>query len=64
MRRSPKHSVKLDQATQESIGHHLRAMYADLVRQPLPEKLLLTLRSIQDAEEAAHRPSQRVRKAA
>jgi hypothetical protein len=30
----------LDRPAQDRIGHELRAMYADLERQPLPQRLL------------------------
>jgi hypothetical protein len=39
-------------------------MYSELVREPLPEKLLATLRDIQHGEVGATRPEGKLRRAA
>jgi hypothetical protein len=36
---------KIDRAIQDRIGRELRAMYEELLRQPLPENLLAPLRA-------------------
>lgn len=54
----------IDRAAQVAIGHHLRAMYSELLRQPLPEKLLSTLLAIQQTEDGTTRANERLRKAA
>ena len=38
-------------AAQEAIGHQLRAMYSEIVRQPLPDTLLTSFRAIDEAED-------------
>jgi hypothetical protein len=47
-----------ERTAQDRIGCQLQAMYADLVRQPIPEKLLATLRAFSKAEEAHERLAQ------
>ena len=37
---------KIDRAMQDKIGQELRAMYEELLRQPLPEKLTAPLRAL------------------
>jgi Anti-sigma factor NepR len=66
MRQSPKQPRKpaLDRNTQELIGRQMRAMYSELVRQPLPEKLLSTLRAIPDADDSPSLNEPTARKAA
>jgi hypothetical protein len=39
---------KLDRAIQERIGRELRAMYDDLLRQPLPPHLLASIDALAD----------------
>ena len=51
-RKYPK-KVQIDRATQDRIGSKLRAMYSELLREPLPDKLLLTLQAIEQAQEGA-----------
>jgi hypothetical protein len=55
MRNGDRHPKKpaIDRATQERIGSKLRAMYSEVLQEPLPEKLLLTLQAIQNAEKGA-----------
>jgi hypothetical protein len=57
MSKAPKSPKKpsINRTAQAAIGHQLRAMYSDLVMQPLPEKLLTTLRAMQKAENAQAR---------
>jgi Anti-sigma factor NepR len=66
MSKDPKHPGKghVDRATQDLIGHQLRAMYSDLLSQPLPEKIASTLRTIGKAEEAVATPQHTLRRAA
>jgi hypothetical protein len=45
----------LDRATQDRIGRELRVMFAEPLRQPLPDRLLGALRAIEEAEEAVTR---------
>jgi hypothetical protein len=54
MSKSRNHPKKpqIDRATQERIGSKLRAMYSELLRQPLPAKLVVALQAIEHAEEA------------
>jgi hypothetical protein len=40
---------KMSRAIQDRIGKELREMYAELLRQPLPENLVAPLRSTDDA---------------
>jgi hypothetical protein len=47
--------AQIDRATQERIGSKLRAMYSELLRDPLPAKLLVTLQAIEQAEEGTRR---------
>jgi Anti-sigma factor NepR len=51
MSKNPTTKAQLERAAQDRIGRQLRTMYSALVRQPLPEKLLATLRAIDDATE-------------
>ena len=37
---------KIDRAVQDKIGRELRAMYEELLRQPLPENLIAPLRAM------------------
>jgi hypothetical protein len=55
MSKSRKHPKKarIDRATQDRIGAKLRTMYSELLREPLPDKLLLTLQAIEQAQEGA-----------
>ena len=66
MSKNPKQPRKghVDRAAQDLIGHQLRAMYSDLLRQPLPDKLLSTLRTIEKVEEAVTTPQDTLRRAA
>jgi hypothetical protein len=66
MSKNPKHPRKgnVDRAAQDLIGHHLRAMYSELLSQPLPAKLLSTLRTMETAEEALTTPQKTLRRAA
>jgi len=66
MNKAPKSPKKpsIDRRAQSAIGHQLRAMYSDLLAQPLPEKLLKTLLAIQQAENAQARVDERLREAA
>ena len=54
MSKNSKHPRKpqVDRTAQDVIGHKLRSMYADLVRQPIPERLLSILGTVQEAEDA------------
>jgi len=54
----------IDRKARAAIGHRLRAMYSDLITQPLPEKLLTTLLAIQQAENAQTRVDEELREAA
>jgi hypothetical protein len=66
MSKSPKRSSKaqVERAAQDRIGRQLRTMYSALVRQPLPEKLLATLRAIDDAEKGSSQSDEPLRHAA
>jgi hypothetical protein len=66
MSKSPKHPGKgrVDRAAQELIGRQLRAMYSQLLREPLPEALLTTLRSIEQPAEALTRAEEKLLRAA
>ena len=39
---------KIDRALQDKIGQELRAMYEELLKQPLPEKLTAPLRALDE----------------
>ena len=41
---------KIDRALQDKIGHELRAMYEELLKQPLPEKLTAPLRALDEVQ--------------
>jgi hypothetical protein len=41
---------KIDRAMQDRIGQELRAMYEDLLKQPLPEKLTAPLRALNEVQ--------------
>jgi hypothetical protein len=48
---------KIDRAMQDRIGHELRAMYEELLKQPLPEKLTAPVRAlneVQSSQEGLH----------
>ena len=66
MSKAPKSRMKpsIDRKARAAIGHRLRAMYSDLITQPLPEKLLTTLLAIQQAENAQTRVDEELREAA
>ncbi len=66
MSKNPKHSTKaqVGRAAQERIGHQLRSMYSALVRQPLPDMLLATLRAIEEAEKGSTQTHEDLREAA
>jgi hypothetical protein len=53
-----KHPTKarVDRVAQDMIGRQLRAMYSELLREPLPETLLSTLRAIERAEYTLPQP--------
>ena len=51
----PRAQAYIDRATQDRIGRELRVVFADPLRQPLPDKLLGALRAIEDAEQGATR---------
>jgi hypothetical protein len=46
---------KIDRAIQDRIGRELRAMYEDLLRQPLPENLTAPLRAIDEVQSSRRR---------
>jgi hypothetical protein len=66
MSKSPKHPRKghVDRAAQELIGRQLRAMYSQLLREPLPEALLTTLRSLEQPADGLTRPEEKLLRAA
>jgi hypothetical protein len=66
MSKNPNRSTKpqVERAAQDHIGWQLRTMYSALVRQPLPEKLLATLRAIEEAESGSMQPDEPLRHAA
>jgi hypothetical protein len=39
---------KLDKTAQTRIGHHLRAMYDDLVQQPVPDRFAALLAQLEE----------------
>ena len=41
---------KIDRAIQDKIGRELRAMYEELLRQPLPENLIAPLRAYDEVQ--------------
>jgi hypothetical protein len=41
---------KIDRLLQDKIGQELRAMYEDLLKQPLPEKLTAPLRALDEVQ--------------
>ncbi len=49
------HKPKLDRAIQDKIGRELRAMYEQLLRQPLPENLTAPLRAIDEVQSSRQR---------
>jgi Anti-sigma factor NepR len=57
--------AQIDRMVQDRIGHQLRAMYSNLVRQPLPDRLVASLRAVEEAEEELQRlATEKVRRAA
>jgi hypothetical protein len=46
---------KIDRAVQDKIGRELRAMYEELLRQPLPENLTAPLRAYDEVQTARQR---------
>ncbi len=42
--------VKLDDAAQALIGHHLRALYGEIVREPVPDHLIKLLQDLERKE--------------
>jgi hypothetical protein len=66
MSKNTKHSTKaqVGRAAQDRIGHQLRSMYSALVRQPIPDKLLATLRAIEEAERGSTHAHEELREAA
>jgi hypothetical protein len=46
---------KIDRAIQDKIGRELRAMYEELLRQPLPENLTAPLRAIDEVQSSRQR---------
>jgi hypothetical protein len=47
--------AKKDRAIRDKIGRELRAMYEDLLRQPVPENLTAPLRAIDEVQSSEHR---------
>lgn len=47
-RRSPKHGAAVQIAAQDHIGRQLRAIYDDLLSQPVPDRFLELLRQLDD----------------
>jgi hypothetical protein len=45
----------MDRAIQDKIGRELRALYEDLLRQPLPENLTAPLRAIDEVQSSQQR---------
>jgi hypothetical protein len=45
----------MSRAVQDRIGHELRQMYAELLRQPLPENLVASLRASAEQQTARQR---------
>jgi hypothetical protein len=50
--------AKIGRAIQDQIGRELRAMYEELLRQPLPEHLVAPLRAPDDVQTAAKRAAE------
>jgi hypothetical protein len=48
----------IGRANQDKIGRALRAMYEDILHQPLPEKLTLPLRAIDEVQSSRQRLEQ------
>jgi Anti-sigma factor NepR len=46
---------KIDRAIQDKMGRELRAMYEELLRQPLPERLIAPLRAIDEVQSSRKR---------
>ena len=47
--------AKISRAIQDKIGRELREMYAELLKQPLPEKLLAPLRALDEVQSSRKR---------
>jgi Anti-sigma factor NepR len=56
--------AQIGRAAQDRIGRQLRAMYSELIRQPLPERLLSTLNSIRVSDQDLNQSEEQIRKAA
>ena len=41
---------KIDEAAQALIGHHLRTLYGEIVREPIPDQLLKLLHDLDNKE--------------
>jgi hypothetical protein len=46
---------RIDRVIQDKIGRELRAMYEELLRQPLPENLTAPLRAIEEVQSSQQR---------
>lgn len=44
-------SITIDEPTQALIGHRLKAVYAEIVEQPVPERLLRLLEELERKEQ-------------
>jgi Anti-sigma factor NepR len=66
MSKNPNHPRKaqVDRVAQDRIGRQLRAMYSDLLKQPVPDKLLATLRAFEEAEDALPPFAEKLQRAA
>ena len=42
---------KIDEAAQALIGHHLRTLYGEIVREPVPDQLLKLLADLERKEQ-------------
>ena len=56
-------AAHVERSAQDRIGYQLRMMYSELVRQPVPERLLSIIRTIEEAEKK-QLADQKVRRAA
>ena len=48
---TPEGEIRLDDAAQAAIGRHLRAVYSEIVQQPIPDQFLQLLDELERKEQ-------------
>lgn len=60
--RDPPKGPKLEQVTQNALGHELRAMYNQIVNEPVPDRFVRLLDQLEQAEERCRGDSEQASK--